>query len=277
MCKVFSVSKNAYYYWLKQTPTQQKQRRDLISREIKKVWKESFKTYGSPRITMALQKQGFQVSRKYVAKLMNQLEIKSIIRQKYVVTTDSKHDYSISENKLKRAFKVEELGKVWVSDITYVKVKNDWCYLTTIIDLASRKVVGWSFSNDLTTENTIIKAWNHAKSRHFTQKGLIFHSDRGVQYASTQFRKILQFNQHVEQSMSRKGNCWDNAVAESFFKSIKNEFLRFYKFNSFQEAKSVIFHYIEGFYNNNRLHSAIEYMTPVEKENQLLLQLKNVA
>ncbi len=208
---------------------------------------------------------------------MNELGIKSIIRQKYVVTTDSKHNYSIADHKLKRAFKVEELGKVWVSDITYVKVKNEWCYLTTIIDLASIKVVGWSFSNDLTTENTIIKAWNHAKSRHMIQQGLIFHSDRGIQYASTKFRNILQCNHYVQQSMSRKGNCWDNAVAESFFKSIKYEFLRFHKFNSFNEAKTVIFQYIEGFYNNNRLHSAIDYMTPMQKEKQLLQKIKKVA
>ncbi len=277
MCKVFKVGRNAYYQWLNQKSTPQKERKKLISKEIEKVWQESFKTYGSPRITMALRRKGFHVSRKYVAKLMNEQGIQSIIRQKYVVTTDSKHDYSIADNRLNRMFKVEELGKVWVSDITYVKVKNDWCYLTTIIDLASRKVVGWSLSEDLTTENTVIKAWNHAKSRHFTQKELLFHSDRGIQYASTQFRNILTLNKCVQQSMSRKGNCWDNAVAESFFKSIKNEFLRFHKFNSFWEAKRVIFQYIEGFYNNNRLHSAIGYMTPEEKEKQLLMQLKNVA
>jgi len=274
---VFSVSKNAYYHWLKQTTSAKKERKKLISDEIEDIWKESFKTYGSPRITIALQRKGFHVSRKYVAKLMNELGIQSIIRQKYVVTTDSKHDYSIAENKLNRAFEVDEIGKYWVSDITYVKVKNKWCYLTTIIDLATRKVVGWSFSEDLTTENTIIKAWNNAKARHFTHKDLIFHSDRGVQYASNEFKNILAFNNGVQQSMSRKGNCWDNAVAESFFKTIKNEFLRFHKFDSFEEAKMVIFKYIEGFYNNKRLHSAIDYMTPAEREIQLIMQLKNVA
>lgn len=178
---------------------------------------------------------------------MKKYHIKSIIRQKHVITTNSKHNEPIAENLLNRNFTVNELGKVWVSDITYVKVKNEWNYLTTIMDLADRKIVDWSFREDLSTENTVIQVWNHAKSKHITHKKLIFHSDRGVQYTSKQFKKILCCNHHVQQSMSRKRNCWDNAVTENFFKTIKNECLHFHKFNSFQDAKKVIFQYIEGF------------------------------
>ena len=203
--------------------------------------------------------------------------IRASVIPRFVVTTDSDHDNPIADNLLDRKFDVNELGRAWVSDITYIKVNSDWAYLTTVIDLADRKVIGWSISNDMTTENTVIKAWNNAKINRSIINELIFHSDRGVQYTSKSFRNILSHNKNVTQSMSRKGNCWDNAVAESFFKTIKHESLNRYNFKSIQELKKVAFKYIELWYNRMRLHSSLGYKTPEEREIELMNRYENVA
>ncbi len=278
MCKVLEVSRNSYYNWTKNRRADQIAFSKKLLEEIKDIYIMSYSTYGSPRITIELNNRGLKVSKAFVARLMRIEGIKSILRRKYVVTTDSKHNYSISDNILNREFKVDELGKVWVSDITYIKVNNNWVYLTTIIDLADRKVIGWSVSEDMTAKNTVIAAWTHARiNRSINDDGLLFHSDRGVQYASNKFRDILEYNQNITQSMSRKGNCWDNAVAESFFKTIKYEMINHYKFKSIDEVKIAIFDYIENWYNRSRLHSALGYKTPVQREYELKFNYKNVA
>jgi len=278
MCKALKISNNSYYNWTKNRREPWLKYKAELILKIKEIHKTSRYTYGSPRITIELQKMGYKTSKSLVAKLMKQNNIKSILRKKYVVTTNSKHNYKLAENILDRNFKQNELGKVWVSDITYIKVKNDWNYLTTVIDLADRKVIGWSISEDMSAKNTVIAAYNNAKiNRMINPEGMIFHSDRGSQYACNEFKNILKYNKKTVQSMSRKGNCWDNAVAESFFKTIKSEMTNHRKFNSTQELKLAVFEYIEHWYNRCRLHSALDYKTPIEKENELLNKYKNVA
>ena len=277
MSKVLEVSRNAYYNWKKDRQASKKRFRELLLAEIKKIYKLSRCIYGSPRISRELIKRGFKASQQYVARIMREEGLRSLATPKYVVTTDSGHDNPISENILNREFNVSQLGKVWVSDITYIRVNDDWAYLTTVLDLADRKIVGWAISEDMTTENTVIAAWNRAKMNREIKQGFIFHSDRGVQYTSNSFRQILNGNKKVTQSMSRKGNCWDNAVAESFFKTIKHESLNHIKFTSIKQLKRVLFEYIEHWYNRIRMHSALDYKTPLEKELELTYKLKNVA
>ena len=184
--------------------------------------------------------------------------------------------YSISENHLNRNFKPNALNEVWVSDITYIKTNEGWLYLTTIIDLFDRQIIGWSLSKSLFTKATIIPAWKMARSKRKIIRPLIFHSDRGVQYASKEFRRYIEYNDVITQSMSRKGNCWDNAVAESFFKTLKVELIYHEDFKSIEQAKLAVFEYIEIWYNRKRLHSSLGYKTPVEVEIEFN-KMKNVA
>jgi transposase InsO family protein len=202
--------------------------------------------------------------------------LKSIVRKKYVVTTDSNHSFKIAENTLNRDFSSLKLGQKWVSDITYIRVNDDWNYLTTIMDLADRKIVGWALSEDMTTENTIMKAWHEASRNRTITWDFIFHSDRGVQYASNALTNLFSFNSKITQSMSRKGNCWDNAVAESFFKTIKHEWLNRFKFTSFNQLFASIHDYI-NWYNTKRIHSALGYISPLEMEIKLRGKLNNAA
>ncbi|RUT72698.1 IS3 family transposase, partial [Ancylomarina longa] len=188
--------------------------------------------------------------------------IKSIVNKKYrVQTTDSNHSNRISKNLLKRNFYPQSSSQAWVSDITYVHTEQGWLYLTTIIDLFDRKVIGWSLSDNMTTNDTIIKAWNMAITNRDTKPGLIFHSDQGVQYTATKFRGLLK-KKVITQSMSRKGNCWDNAVAECFFKIIKSEMIDHRYYYSHFQAKIEIVHFIEVWYNKQRIHSVLGYLTP---------------
>ncbi|QZT39068.1 IS3 family transposase [Halosquirtibacter xylanolyticus] len=185
---------------------------------IRKIYTESKARYGSHMIATELKALGVVTSRNRVARIMKMESIKSIVNKRYKVqTTDSNHSNSISENHLNRAFNPIRPSEVWVSDITYIPTDQGWLYLTTVIDLFDRKVIGWSLSSNMTTECTIIKAWQMANTNRESRPGMIFHSDRGVQYTAKEFREKLVKN-GIIQSMSRKGNCWDNAVAESFFK-----------------------------------------------------------
>jgi transposase InsO family protein len=223
-----------------------------------------------------LKREALIYSRSYVGLLMKEMGLKSILKRKYVITTDSKHSYPISGNELDRNFTSLKLGQKWVSDITYIRVNDDWNYLTTIIDLADRKVVGWALSEDMTTENTIMKAWLAARRNRDINVGFIFHSDRGVQYASNKITNLFSFNRKITQSMSRKGNCWDNAVAESFFKTIKHEWLHRFKFTSYWQLFNSIEDYID-WYNTRRLHSSLGYLTPLEMEINLRGIIKKAA
>ena len=275
MCKSMKVSTNAYYNWKNNNFTQAK-KTDLLRNRIQEIFDNSKQVYGSPKIQKTLEKEGFVYSRSYVGVLMKQMGIRSILKRKFTITTDSNHSYPLAKNELDRDFSSLNLGEKWVSDITYVRVNDDWNYLTTIMDLADRKIVGWSLSEDMTTQNTVFKAWKSAINTRGIQSNFIFHSDRGVQYASNKMSSIFSFNRKITQSMSRKGNCWDNAVAESFFKTIKHECLLRYKFKSYEQLYSCINEYLI-WYNTKRLHSSLGYLTPLEKEMELRNFIKNVA
>ena len=273
MCKVLRVSRSSYYSWQRRKPGKRDKENEDLSNRIKRIYEFSKKTYGSPRVTIALLEEGIPVSRQRVARLMRKQHLQSIIRKKWVVTTDSRHHYPVVENKLNRDFTVTRKGQVWVSDITYIKTWQGWLYLTVIIDLYDRKVIGWAFSRSLKAIHTTIPAWRMAvRSRPITQE-LIFHSDRGIQYACNEFKELLSSYKLVERSMSRKGDCWDNAVAESFFKTLKVELVYQNIFKTFEEAQLSVFEYIEAWYNVNRIHTAIKTSIKNKKEflrNQLV-------
>ncbi len=272
MCQVLQVSISGYYYWLQHPVGLRAGKEQQLLAAVKKVYQQSDGRYGSPRIAVELQQQGIQASRPRIARLMRKHGIRSIIRQKYrVQTTDSNHSYALAENYLDRNFSATRLAEKWVSDLTYIKTQEGWLYLTAVLDLADRKVVGWALSETMEAEVTSVAVWRMAvRNRPITQS-LLFHSDRGVQYACQQFRNQLK-GKPVLQSMSRKGNCWDNAVAESFFKTMKTELIYHRKFATRHEARLVIFEYIEGWYNRKRRHSALGYRTPCHLES---LYLKN--
>lgn len=277
MCSCMKVSKNAYYHWCKikdivfvATP------KTHLKQRIKFIFEESREIYGSYRTQKKLEREGLFYSRSYIGLLMKEMGLRSVLKRKFVITTDSNHQYLIAKNELNRDFYTLKLGEKWVSDITYIRVNDDWNYLTTIIDLADRKVVGWSLSEDMTTQNTVMKAWIEARKTRGICNGFIFHSDRGVQYASNKMTNLFNFNMKTTQSMSRKGNCWDNAVAESFFKTIKYEWLYRFKFTSYNQLFESIEDYI-NWYNTERLHSSLGYLSPLEKEMNLRGFIKKVA
>lgn len=272
MCKVLKVSKSGYYKWVKSSPSKRFMENQQLTEQIRQIHRLSKQTYGSPRIAEVLHDRSCKVSRQRVARLMRKAGIRSKVCKKYVVTTDSKHKFPVAENLLDRNFKVGNIGQVWVSDITYIPTKEGWLYLTTVIDLGDRKVIGWSLRSSLKAVDTSVAAFNMAiKNRPITQK-LIFHSDRGIQYACNEFTNILKNYQMIKQSMSRKGNCWDNAVAESFFKTLKSEWTSWHKYQTVKQAALSVFEYIEGWYNLKRKHSALGYLSPAEYERILLIK-----
>jgi len=261
MCKVLGVSSSGYYYWLKNGPSTQWIENQQIITLIEEIFQESYQSYGSPRISVELEDRGFKVSRPRTARMMQSLGITARRKRRFKTTTDSRHHYPIAPNRLNQKFSVERINQVWVSDITYIETLKGWAYLTVIIDLFDRKVIGWSISDNLSTESTVMKAWYMAIGNRPIRDQLTFHSDRGVQYACIKFRNTLKSYKIVNQSMSRKGNCWDNAVAESFFKSLKTEWVYKNEYKHFSEAEISIFKWIETFYNRNRRHSALNYKT----------------
>lgn len=264
MCQVLGVSKSGYYHWLAAKPSKRVLENKRIIACIRAIHTGSRQTYGSPRITIALKNAGIILSRPRVARLMRAAQIRGIACKKYRATTDSTHAYSRVPNVLDRHFQADKMGKIWVSDITFIPVGSQWLYLTAVIDLYDRKVVGWSTSTDMSAQNTTIKALKMALFNRKTN-GLLLHSDQGVQYACEAFKTVL-IEHGITQSMSRKGNCWDNAVAESFFKTLKVECTNRFAFKTFLEAKTELFNYVEGWYNRHRLHSSIGYVTPIQKQ-----------
>lgn len=269
MCKVLKVSVSSYYYWCKNPMSKRDQRQEELSSHIRQIYEASKGRYGSPRIAAELQAKGIRVSRPRVARTMQKMGLKSIVRKKYrVQTTDSSHSYQVSDNHLNREFSPGKLTQKWVSDITYIKTNEGWIYLTAILDLGDRKVVGWALSDTMKAEDTSVAAWKMALKVRPLTNPLLFHSDRGVQYACKEFRK--QFTDlPVTQSMSGKGDCWDNAPAESFFKTLKTEMVYHREFKSKREAKLAVFEYIEVWYNRKRRHSALGFLTPEEFGNRL--------
>lgn len=216
MCSVFKVSRGGFYTWLKNIPSNRSIENQMLSTEILAAFVGSKKIYGSARITQELLKKNIKVSRPRVARMMKKASLRSVVKKKFKITTDSSHKFSVPENVLDRDFKPGILSAVWVSDITYIRTRQGWLYLTTVIDLGDRKIIGWALSVTMKAIDTVIPAFKMARRARPVIKELIFHSDRGVQYACNEFRCLLEKNPFIIRSMSRKGNCWDNAVAESF-------------------------------------------------------------
>ena len=275
MCKVFEVSRNKYYEW-RQTPvTERKKKDEILESKIRVIHNKSNKRYGSPRIHSALQDGGEQVSRKRVARIMRENKIVSISKKKFKATTNSKHSFPVSPNLLNQNFHFENPNQAWVGDITYIPTAEGWLYLATVIDLFSRMAVGWAASDRMTTD-LVEKAFLNAYWKRKPSNGLIFHSDRGSQYASHRYQQLLK-TLNVQQSMSAKGNCYDNAVAESFFGKLKTEFVNHEKFISRKEAKSGIFQYIEIYFNRERKHSTLNYLSPLQFEEYHYISKKFVS
>mgnify|MGYP006286871103 FL=1 len=276
MCKVFKVTRSSYYQWLKRGPSDRWKRDEQLLIEIMEIFEQSKQSYGAPRMTEELKARGWTVGKNKVAGMMQAADLRPKRRKKFKITTDSKHNYPVAPNLLDQEFKASRPGEVWVSDLTYVRTHKGWLYLTVIIDLYDRKVIGWSMSEGLSAVETIITAWIMAVWNRPITGELIFHSDRGIQYACKEFTDILKANKLISQSMSRKGNCWDNAVAESFFKTIKVEWIYGQKYNNQQQAQLSIFEWIESWYNRHRRHSALGYQT-IEEYEKNNCNFKNVA
>jgi putative transposase len=272
MCTVFKVSRSRFYTWLSNELSSTAIENQILIEKIRVIHRKSKQTYGSPRITQELYKLGVKVSRPRVARLMKKAKIRSNVKRKFRVTTDSEHKYPVVENKLDRQFKVDKIATAWVSDITYIRTMQGWLYLTIILDLADRKIIGWALSSTMKATDTVIPAWKMAQKNRTIITELIFHSDRGIQYACNEFKNLLGKNPLVIRSMSRKGNCWDNAVAESFFKTLKAECVYQNKFINKQQAAIIVFEYIETWYNRKRQHSSLGYVSPTEFEEILVNQ-----
>ncbi len=268
MCHTLDISTSGYQHWNARPPSARSIRKKQLKERIYELYSEHNDMAGSPMITADLREdpEFSNVSPNTVALFMREMGLKSKTVKKFVVTTDSNHNEPVAPNHLNRKFNVQAPDKVWVSDITYLKIGRKWHYLTVFLDLYSRSVIGWDLSDSLHRQSAIT-ALNKAIIRRQPEKGLMVHSDRGVQYASSDFRKILGRKKFI-QSMSRKGNCWDNAVAESFFHTLKTQLIRHVHFNSFEEAERSLFKYIEIYYNQRRKHSANGWKSPAQMENE---------
>jgi len=268
MCRVLNVSKSCYYSWLFNGAYINKIDVKLYEL-VKDIFILSKRTYGTIRIKEELEDDyGVIVSRKRIAKIMRYYNLKAKIKRRFVNTTDSNHNNEIAPNILNRDFYAANPDEKYVGDITYIQTTQGWLYLATVIDLYSRKVVGWSIDENMKT-SLINNALDMAIKNRNPPKGLLFHSDRGVQYASNSFKELLHKNEII-QSMSRRANCWDNAVAESFFHSLKTEL--FYQESLKNKAKTneMLFEYIEIFYNRKRRHSYTNYLSPSNFEEKML-------
>lgn len=272
MCLVLGVSKSGYYAWLRRPKSEQKKRRETLTAQVKRVHLESRENYGSPKITKVLQNEGIQVSEKTVTRIMQEVGIQSKTVKKYKATTNSKHNLSVYPNVLNQAFQVDRPGKVWVSDITYIWTSEGWLYLASVMDLYSRRVIGWDMRDRMTKE-LVITALKRAMITQPPMSGLIHHSDRGSQYASNDYQALLRENE-IKTSMSRKGNCYDNACIESFHSIIKKELIFREHFKTREEAKRSVFEYLISFYNYKRIHSNNSYMSPIAYEKKYFADLK---
>ena len=264
MCSTLKVSRSGFYRWLERGESPRRQDDRRLTARIREIHEQSRGTYGSPRIHAALKAKGEKCGRKRVERLMREAGIRSKVRRKFKKTTDSRHDHPVAPNLLGQDFGVSGPNQVWVSDITYIWTDEGWLYLASTLDLYSRMVVGWSMSTSLSSV-LVEDALKMAIDRRSPPSGMIHHSDRGVQYAARSFQGLL--DQHdIECSMSRKGNCYDNAVKESFFHTLKTELCDHEQYRTREEARASVFDYLEVFYNRERLHSTIGYLSPLDFE-----------
>jgi len=264
MCKFMKVSRSGYYEWLTALECNRDKENKELTSKVKAIFQEGRSNYGTRPIRKELLRQGDIASRRRIARLMNEANLVCKTKRKFKATTDSNHNKEVAPNLLDRKFKVSAANCYWVGDISYIPTQEGWLYLATVIDLFSRKIIGWSMDNnmkaDLVNNALLMAIWQRKPL-----KGLVWHTDRGSQYCSDSHSKLTK--QHgIIQSMSRKGNCWDNAVAESFFHTIKTELIYQTKFKTREEAKHAIFEYIEVYYNRIRMHSTNDYLSPVKYE-----------
>jgi transposase InsO family protein len=264
MCLVLKVTTSGYYAQKKRGISKQALENETLDHNIREAHKKSRGVYGSPRIAKELKGQGIDCSENRVARRMQKNAIVAKTKRRFKVTTQSKHKHPVAENVLKQNFNAKSQNTIWVSDITYIWTREGWLYLAIVLDLFSRQIVGWSMSHCLGQE-IVLQALRQALLRRKPGHGLIFHSDQGVQYACQAFRELL-IKHRILQSMSGKGNCYDNAVAESFFHTLKTELVYFEDYQTREEARKSIFEYIEVFYNRERRHSALNYLSPVNFE-----------
>lgn len=261
MCEVFGVAPSGFYAWLERPESGRAKRARELTEEIRVVHEEARRIYGSPKVHQELVARGRKVNRKTVARLMKEAGIGSKVCKKFrVQTTDSDHDNPVAENVLDRNFAVDELDTVWGTDITYIHTDEGVLYLAGIMDLCSRKIIGWSMSDTMTAD-LVLDAMNAAIRTRLPGPGLLHHSDRGVQYTCARYRELLSAHA-VTPSMSRTGNCYDNAVVESFWGKLKTEMVYHEHFATRQQARAAVFDYIETFYNRRRLHAALGYVSP---------------
>jgi putative transposase len=271
MCKMLQVSRSRYYAWQKKPLSYRSKSDVFLIEKIRSVFLEGRMLYGTRKIRKRLQQRNIIISRKRITRLMLEANLERRVKRKFKATTDSKHNFIASPNLLKRQFHIAKPNLVWAGDITYIPTQTGWLYLATVMDLYSRKIVGWSM--DTSMKATLVNnAITMAVWQRRPAKGLIWHTDRGSQYCSNSHREILK-DHGVLQSMSRKGDCWDNATSESFFSILKKELVQLSNFTDQKQAAAAIFEYIEVFYNKNRSHSTIGYLAPTEfEEREILLQ-----
>jgi putative transposase len=266
MCDTLSVSPQGFYAWRARPSSERQQRRDTLLVEIRAVHAEAKQRYGSPRIHAQLKAQGVGCCVNTVAKLMHDNGIRAKTARKFRNTTDSNHRLPVADNVLDRQFDPKSPNQVWLGDITYIPTREGWLYLAAIEDLYSRMVVGWSMA-DTMTSRLVVDALELAVARRLPRVGLLAHSDRGSQYASDHYQRLLR--QHgIECSMSGVGQCWDNAPMESFFASLKKELVNHEDYQTRTEARASLFEFIEVFYNHQRLHSSLGYVSPTTYEQR---------
>ena len=268
LCDALEVASSTYYSQVNREPSERARANALILPKIRAVYLSSLKTYGSPRVYEELRESGEAIGRHRTARLMRKNGMNARPKRSFKKTTDSNHDRGYSPNLLERNFTTDAPNQVWVADITYIRTYEGWLYLAVVIDLFARRVVGWTIDDHM-RDDLVIAAQKHAISIREPEKGLVFHSDRGSQYASADFRSVLKDHGMV-QSMSRKGNCWDNAVAESFFASLEKDVLLRTAFATKTEGRRCVANYIENFYNPVRRHSANGFISPVNAEREFL-------
>ncbi len=264
LCRALGVSRSGYYGWRERQTREEDPHLKALLEHIRRIHEMSRRTYGSPRVHAQLKAEGFAYNRKRIARLMRLEGIVGQRQQRKVTTTNSRHEYPVAPNLLNREFQAEQANQKWVADFTYIPTHEGWLYLAVVLDLYSRKAVGWSMKAEMTTE-LVEDALKMALYERQPDPGLLHHSDRGSQYASDQIRKILA-EHYITVSMSRTGNCYDNAVMESFFSTLKCEWVNFQDYQTRTQASRDIFSYIAGFYNRVRLHSTLGYQSPEQFE-----------
>lgn len=268
MCLLLKICRSSYYAWKKRKPSQREQENQALVEHIRRIHKQSRKAYGSPRVHAQLKRQGLTYSKKRIARLMRQNGLQGRRKYRKVSTTNSKHAYPIAPNVLNRDFQAEKPNQKWVAAITYIPTEEGWLYLAGVLDLFSRKIVGWEMSHQINAD-LVENALRMALYQRQPSANLLHHSDRGSQYASYSIGNILADN-HIQVSMSNRGDCYDNAVMESFFGTLKNEWVHHQKYQTRSQARADIFAYIEGFYNLVRLHSTLGYLSPTEFEARFI-------